>query len=71
MPQFIEQPRILDGDDGLGGEVLHQRNLFIGERPDFGAVDKNGADQHIVLEHRHGHRGSRASESSCRSGGEF
>ena len=22
MAQFIEQPRVLDGDDGLGGEVL-------------------------------------------------
>ena len=22
LPQFVEQPRVLDGDDGLGGEVL-------------------------------------------------
>ena len=22
LAQFIEQPRVLDGDDGLGGEVL-------------------------------------------------
>ena len=21
LPQFVEQPRVLDGDDGLGGEV--------------------------------------------------
>ena len=23
LAQFVEQPRILDGDDGLGGEILH------------------------------------------------
>jgi hypothetical protein len=25
--QVIEQPRVLDRDDGLGGETLHKRNL--------------------------------------------
>ena len=30
--QLAEQPRVLDGDDGLGGEVRHQRNLLVGER---------------------------------------
>ena len=37
-------------------KFCNQLDLFVGERPDFGAVDKNGADQHIVLEHRHGYR---------------
>ena len=37
--QFIEQPRVLDGDDGLGGEVLHQLDLLVGERADFLAVN--------------------------------
>ena len=23
LAQFVEQPRVLDGDDGLGGEVLN------------------------------------------------
>ena len=32
LAQFIEQARILDGDDGLGGEVLHQRDLLVRER---------------------------------------
>ena len=31
--QLGEQSRILDGDDGLGGEVLQQFDLFFGERP--------------------------------------
>ena len=39
LPQFIEQPRVLDGDDGLGGEVLHQCDLLVGERPHFLAID--------------------------------
>src|SRR4029077_12311650 len=30
--QLVEQPRILYGDDGLGGEVLHQRDLLVGKR---------------------------------------
>src|SRR5262252_1820382 len=31
--QFVEQPRILDGDHGLVGEILYQVDLFVGERP--------------------------------------
>ena len=31
LAQFIEQPRVLDGDDGLSGEVLDQRDLLVGE----------------------------------------
>ena len=30
--QFVEQSRVLNGDDGLGGEVLHQLDLLVGER---------------------------------------
>ena len=28
LAQLVEQPRVLDGDDGLGREVLHQLDLF-------------------------------------------
>jgi len=31
-PSIVEQLRILDGDDGLGGEALEQRHLFAIER---------------------------------------
>ena len=51
--KFVEQPRVLDGDDGLGGEVLHQRDLLVGERPNLLAVDDDSADQRIIFEHRH------------------
>ena len=46
--QFVEQPGVLDGDDGLGGEVLEQRNLLVGERPDLLAVDGDGANQLVL-----------------------
>ena len=53
LAQLVEQARVLDGDDGLGGEVRDQLDLLVGERPDLLAVDDDGADQLVVLEHRH------------------
>ena len=50
--QLVEQPRVLDGDDGLGGEVLDQFDLLVGERSDLLTIDGDGTDQFIVLEHR-------------------
>ena len=50
--QLVEQAGVLDGDDGLGGEVRDQLDLLVGERPDLLAVDDDGADQLVVLEHR-------------------
>jgi hypothetical protein len=37
--QFVEQPRVLDGDDGLGGKILHQLDLLVGEWPHIHATD--------------------------------
>src|SRR5262245_39680067 len=53
FPQLIEQPRVLDGDDGLSGEILHQLDLLVGEQADILAIDGNSANQIIHLEHRH------------------
>ena len=39
LAQFVEQPRVLDGDDGLGGEVLHQFDLLVGEGANLLAID--------------------------------
>ena len=50
--QLVEQAGVLDGDDGLGGEVRHQLDLLVGERPDLLAVDGDGTDQLVLLEHR-------------------
>src|SRR5262249_2953461 len=60
--QFAEQPRVLDGDDRLGGEILQQRDLLVGKRPRFLPEDDDGADQFMVLEHRHAERGTRATD---------
>ena len=58
--QLVEQARVLDGDDGLGGEVLDQLDLLVGERPHLLAVDGDGADQLVLLEHRHDEQRARA-----------
>ena len=39
------------------GEILHQLDLLVGERPDLLAVDDDGADQLVLLEHRHAEHG--------------
>ena len=44
LPQFIEQPRVLDGDDGLGGEACNKINLLVGEWPYLLALNRKGAD---------------------------
>ena len=53
LPQFVEQPRVLDGDDGLSGEALDQRDLLVGKGPNFLAVESERADQFVLLEHWH------------------
>ena len=50
--QFVEQPRVLDGDDGLGGKVLNQLDLLIGEGPDLLPINGDSADQLVFIEHR-------------------
>jgi hypothetical protein len=35
LAQFVQQPRVLDCDDGLTREILHQRNLLIVKRAYF------------------------------------
>src|SRR6516165_10823016 len=54
LPQFAQQSRILDGDNGLRGEVLHEFDLLVREGTYFLPIDNNDADQRIVLKHRHG-----------------
>jgi hypothetical protein len=53
LSKLAEQPRIFDGDDGLGGEILHQLDLFVGEGPNLLTVDDDGANQRILFEHWH------------------
>ena len=53
LAQFVEQARILDSDDGLRGEVLNQLDLFVGKWANLLTVDEDGADELVLLEHRH------------------
>ena len=62
LTELLEQPRILDGDDRLGGEVLDQLDLLVGERPDLLTLDVDGADQLTFLEDRNGEDGPIAAE---------
>ena len=43
--QLVQQPRVLDGDDGLSGEIFDQVDLLIRERPHLLAIDADDADQ--------------------------
>src|SRR5262249_55876373 len=53
FPQLIEQPSVLDGDDGLRGEILDQIYLLIVEGSDLLAIDSDRTNQVILLEHWH------------------
>ena len=57
VAQLVEQPRILDGDDGLGGEVLHELDLFVGEgiAPRLRSM-ANDANHSPSLQQRHSSR---------------
>src|SRR5262249_41983497 len=50
--QLAEQARVLDGDDCLGGEVLHQFDLLVRERHNLLAGDWDRTGQLGVLWHR-------------------
>ena len=49
LPEFVEQPRVLDGDDGLGCEVLDQLDLLVGERANFLTEDRDDANEFIFI----------------------
>src|SRR6185295_11118403 len=60
IAQLVEQPRVLDGDYRLRGEVLEQLDLSLGEGTHLLAVDDDGADEFFILEHRHSDKRTRA-----------
>ena len=44
LAQFLEKTCVLNGDNGLSGEVGDQLNLLVRKRPHFFTVDVDGAD---------------------------
>ena len=67
--QLVEQPRVLDGDHRLVGEVREQLNLLVGERTHFLTIDGDRADQLVLLQHRHGEKCPHAAELDRRNSG--
>src|SRR5262249_35290700 len=62
LAQLIEQAGVFDGDDSLGGEVLHPLDLLIGESTPLLAVYADSADQQIILEQGNDQKGVRPGE---------
>jgi hypothetical protein len=52
-PAKLIVQRVLNGDNRLCREVRDQGNLPVGEGTEFLPIDRESADQFIVLEHRH------------------
>ena len=42
--QLVEQPCVLDSDNGLSGKILEKLDLLVGERPYLLTINRNGAD---------------------------
>ena len=63
LADFVEQPRVLHRDHRLGGEVLQQRDLLVGEwRAPPGDRLTNDPDDCSSLTQRHAKRCARAAE---------
>src|SRR5262249_17731044 len=58
--QLIKQPRVLDGDDGLGSEIGYQLDLLLAEWLHLPAIDADRTDQLVFFEHRDGDESSGA-----------
>src|SRR5215831_3962842 len=58
--ELREQPHVLDGDDGLVGEGLEQRDLLVGEGVDFGPADYDHADRYTFAQKRRRQHGAKA-----------
>ena len=61
----FEQSHILDRDGGLVGEGLDQRDLLVGERPDFQVINDDDAEQFIAFEDRDAERRADRLEIRC------
>ena len=53
LAQRCEQPSIFNGDHGLAGEALDQRDLLFGEGTNFLPEDAQCTDHLRILDHRH------------------
>ena len=56
--ELLEQPNVLDRDDGLAGERLKERDLLGRERSTLPPADRDGADCDTLPQHRHAEDGT-------------
>jgi len=52
FPQLVQQARVLDGNDGLIGKILEQRDLPFGKGLDPRPANHKNAYDGVVPEHR-------------------
>jgi hypothetical protein len=71
LAQLVEQPGVLDGDDGLGGKVLDQFDLLVGEGANLLAVDDDRADNLVSPQQRHDDVRPCPTQSDGRRTGQF
>src|SRR5262249_20566362 len=58
IAQLVEQPRVLDGDDRLGGEAGNQGDLLFSEGLDTRPPNYDDANDLIFPQHRYGEDGA-------------
>src|SRR6516165_943450 len=51
LAQFVEQPRVLNSDDSLRREVLHQFDLLVSKGTNFSAVNSDHTNCLTFLKH--------------------
>ena len=54
LAQLAQQPCVLDGDDSLSGEVLHQLDKLVGERSRLGTHQPEHANRNAFAHEWHG-----------------
>src|SRR5262249_33520583 len=57
LPEFIEQPRVLDRDNCLRRKIRQQLDLLVAARPPLLTMDDDDSDNFFVLKHRYGDNG--------------
>src|SRR5215813_15318548 len=58
VPQFVEQPRILNGDDGLVGKRRYQLDLLFRKWFRRGLSDEDDADDVVLAQERNAECGT-------------
>src|ERR1700736_863470 len=61
--QLVEQPRVLDGDDGLIREGVDQGELLVGKGSNLSPPHRNHTNENTFATHRHTEKGPDATDT--------